>query len=102
MILFIYLFNYLLASSNCVTHWKVTETGRIEAKDDSLYTLQRPYDLAAFLKQDDRVQRLNYIKRLLASKDVITKRDSKSERIFFNYNFSFCLNYSRLSAGFSR
>ena len=72
---------YLFTSSDCITHWKVTETGRIEAKDDSLYTLQRPYDLAAFLKQDDRIQRLNYIKRLLASKDVITKRDSKSENL---------------------
>ena len=72
------LFNFLYTFSQCVTHWKVTETGRIEAKEDSLYTLQRPYDLAAFLKQDDRIQRLNYIKKLLASKDVITKRDAKS------------------------
>lgn len=84
-LILIYLFKYLFAYSDCITHWKVTETGRIEAKDDSLYTLQRPYDLAAFLKQDDRVQRLNYIKKLLAAKDVITKRDSKSKQSYFNY-----------------
>lgn len=61
------------------THWKVTETGRIEGKDDSEFTLLRPYDLHAFIKQSDRLKRLTYLKELLAIKESTSKRDSTRE-----------------------
>lgn len=86
MLPFMTVFLLLLLSNNlviCVTHWKVTESGRIEAKDDSVYTLQRPFDLASFLKQDERVERLNDIKKLLSSKDIVNNRDSKSKISLF-------------------
>ena len=58
------------------THWRVTESGRIETKDDSEFTLLRPYDLHAFIKQAERLERLTLLKTLLASKESTTKRDA--------------------------
>jgi hypothetical protein len=56
------------------THWQVTESGRIEINEDSFFSLLRPYDLATFLKQDERLKRLAALKELLESKDVSNKR----------------------------
>lgn len=74
--------------THCLTHWKITDSGRIESTKDSAFTLSRPYDLAAFVKQIDRYERLNTLKQILASKETITKRDSyKSIKfIFIIYN----------------
>jgi len=65
-----------LYNSNCVTHWKLND-GTIEAISSSIYTLQRPYDLISFVKQDERAQRLTEIKNILSSRDIISKRDPK-------------------------
>ncbi len=60
----------------CSTHWKITDSGRIEPNDDSDFSLLRPYDLAAFIKQVERHKRLNILKDILESKDAVRKRDS--------------------------
>lgn len=60
----------LVSLSSCITHWHVTETGRIESKEDSPYTLLRPYDLAAFLKQVKRLERLETLKEIISSKEI--------------------------------
>ena len=60
----------MVSISSCITHWHVTETGRIESKEDSPFTLLRPYDLAAFLKQMNRLERLDTLKEIIASKEI--------------------------------
>ena len=66
----------LVCSVNCVTHWKITDDGRVESNEDSAFTLNRPYDLAAFLQQTQRFDRLNELNKILASREVMTKKDS--------------------------
>lgn len=66
----------LVCSVNCVTHWKITDDGRIESNEDSAFTLNRPYDLAAFLRQTQSFDRLNELNKILASREVMTKKDS--------------------------
>lgn len=72
----LFVFFSLTSECCCVTHWKITDSGRVESNDDSAFALLRPYDLAAFIKQVDRFERLNFLKKILASKDTISKRDS--------------------------
>ena len=61
--------------SECSTHWKVTELGRIESNEDSPFTLLRPYDLASFLQQIERSARLDELKKIIISKDIPTDKD---------------------------
>ncbi|CAL1533702.1 unnamed protein product [Lymnaea stagnalis] len=76
--------------SNGSTHWIVTEDGRIQAQADSVYNLRRPYDLVAFMKQEDRASMLNTLKKeLLSRKDEIDKnedRDTGLEQKFYKTN----------------
>jgi hypothetical protein len=74
-----FILTILFVNVICRTHWKLTETGRIENKDDSDFTLLRPYDFHAFIKQTFRFQRLAELKELLACKKSTTKRDSGKE-----------------------
>lgn len=76
---------YLLVSSvSCVTHWKITNDGRIESNEDSAFTLMRPYDLAAFILQTQRFDRVNELNTILASREMITKRDSHKSKAFIS------------------
>lgn len=68
----------LIAFASCFTHWRVTEQGRLETKEDSVFTLLRPYDLASFLKQAERLDRLNYLKEVISAKEISTKKEQKS------------------------
>jgi hypothetical protein len=61
----------------CFTHWRVTEHGRIEYNDDSAFTLLRPYDLASFMKQAERLKRLNVLKDLIQARDIEAKSHSR-------------------------
>ncbi|XP_059157800.1 tetratricopeptide repeat protein 17-like isoform X2 [Physella acuta] len=76
--------------SNGSTHWIVTEDGKIQAQADSVYNLRRPYDLVAFMKQEDRATMLNTLKKeLLSRKDEIDKnedRDTGLEQKFYKTN----------------
>jgi len=65
----------LVSFCSCITHWHVTESGRIESKEDSPYTLLRPYDLAAFLKQVHRIERLENVKEIISSKEMPKSAD---------------------------
>jgi len=65
----------LVSFCSCITHWHVTESGRIESKEDSPYTLLRPYDLAAFLKQVHRIERLESLKEIISSKEMPKSAD---------------------------
>jgi hypothetical protein len=76
MLKFVFVLCAFVSSVQSVTHWKITDPGRIESNRDSAFTLVRPYDLAAFINQVDRFERLSILKEILASKDTITKRDS--------------------------
>ena len=69
-----------VAAIECITHWKITETGRIESNEDSMFTLVRPYDLAAFMKQANRIDRLNVLKYLLALKESITTAEAQTSK----------------------
>ncbi|KAK2174533.1 hypothetical protein NP493_797g01042 [Ridgeia piscesae] len=61
------------------THWVVTEDGRIQAQLDSVFNLQRPYDLVALLKQEDRARMLENLKQeLLAKKEQIDGSEDKN------------------------
>jgi hypothetical protein len=81
------IFLLFISVVNCLTHWKVTESGRIETQEDTVFTLLRPYDLAAFLKQSNRLERLNVLKDLLASKEFASKKDLTQSIFFFYYKF---------------
>jgi hypothetical protein len=63
--------------TECSTHWRVTESGRIESHDDSPFTLLRPYDLVVFMKQADRAKRLEQLKKIITSKEktISIKKD---------------------------
>ncbi len=87
----------LVVKTASVTHWKTTESGRIESEEDSPFSLLRPYDLAAFLKQFTRLERLNFLKDLISSRDLINKKDAThrglNESFFFEENM-FIIEYS--------
>ncbi|KAK3742147.1 hypothetical protein RRG08_008548, partial [Elysia crispata] len=76
--------------TNGATHWIVTEDGRLQAQTDSVYNLRRPYDLVAFMKQEQRASMLNDLKKeLLNRKDEIDRnedRDSGLEQKFYKTN----------------
>ncbi|XP_012940375.1 tetratricopeptide repeat protein 17 [Aplysia californica] len=76
--------------TNGSTHWIVTEDGRIQAQADSVFNLRRPYDLVAFVNQEDRASMLNGLKKeLLNRKDEIDKnedRDTGLEQKFYKTN----------------
>ncbi|XP_041366225.1 tetratricopeptide repeat protein 17-like isoform X2 [Gigantopelta aegis] len=69
------------------THWIVTENGRVQSQPDTVFNMQRPYDLVAFMKQEDRAVMLNNLKKeLLNRKDEIDKnedRDTGLEQRFY-------------------
>ena len=51
---------------------------------DSVFNLKRPYDLVAFLKQEERASMLEKLKKeLLSRKDEIDKTDDGDSGIFF-------------------
>ena len=55
----------VLLTLNCVTavtHWVVTERGRIQASPDSAFQLRRPYDLAALFQQMERANELKDVR----------------------------------------
>ncbi|ESO91575.1 hypothetical protein LOTGIDRAFT_163300 [Lottia gigantea] len=59
-------------------HWVVTEDGRIQSQADSVYNLRRPYDLVAFMHQEDRATVLNHLKKeLLNRKGEIDKSEDR-------------------------
>jgi hypothetical protein len=67
-----------LKKSNCITHWKFNkDNGLIEPIHNSLYTLQRPYDLVSFIKQDERINRLDYIKDILSTKELTKQQEQQ-------------------------
>jgi hypothetical protein len=65
---------------SCFTHWRVTELGRIEYNAESSFTLIRPYDMASFVRQVERLKRLNTLKDLIQTKDNDTKRESRKSK----------------------
>ena len=61
-------FNSIIAA----THWVVTEDGKIQTQDGSVFSLRRPYDLVALLEQEKRADVLKAIKKqLLVQKESI-------------------------------
>ena len=85
----IFLMISLIKITVCYTHWKVTEKDRIEIDHDSILTLLRPYDLASFVKQSERVKNLEVLKQIIKSKNVpLTQKDDSSASVSsFQENF---------------
>ncbi|XP_060074042.1 tetratricopeptide repeat protein 17-like isoform X2 [Ylistrum balloti] len=69
------------------SHWVVTEEGLVRAQADTVFNLRRPYDLVAFMKQDERTEMLEGLKaELLTRKDEIDRnedRDTGLEQRFY-------------------
>ncbi|KAK0055172.1 tetratricopeptide repeat protein 17 [Biomphalaria pfeifferi] len=90
ILLFVSLLLQKCRISNGSNHWIVTEDGKIQAQVDSVYSMRRPYDLVAFMKQEERANMLNSLKKeLLSRKDEIDKnedRDTGLEQKFYKTN----------------
>ncbi|XP_033752791.1 tetratricopeptide repeat protein 17-like [Pecten maximus] len=69
------------------SHWVVTEEGLVRAQADTVFNLRRPYDLVAFMRQDERTEMLEGLKaELLTRKDEIDRnedRDTGLEQRFY-------------------
>ncbi|XP_076450500.1 tetratricopeptide repeat protein 17-like isoform X3 [Babylonia areolata] len=64
--------------TNGSTHWIVTEDGRLQSQMDSVFNLRRPYDLVAFMRQEERAQMLGNLKKeLLSRKSEIDRHEDK-------------------------
>ncbi|XP_054158447.1 tetratricopeptide repeat protein 17-like [Oppia nitens] len=62
----------IIHASKAATHWVVTEDGKLQTQDDSVYQLRRPYDLMSLLHQERRADMLATIKnQLIAQKEEI-------------------------------
>ncbi|XP_014240937.1 tetratricopeptide repeat protein 17 [Cimex lectularius] len=55
-----YFLNLFYTLNHCLayTHWVVTETGKIVAQEQSIFQMNRPYDLVEFLNQEERANRI--------------------------------------------
>ncbi|XP_070200043.1 tetratricopeptide repeat protein 17-like isoform X3 [Littorina saxatilis] len=60
------------------THWVVTEDGRLQSQMDSVFNLRRPYDLVAFMRQEERAHKLGNLKKeLLSRKSEIDRHEDR-------------------------
>lgn len=53
------------------THWVLTENGRIQSQVDSVFRMNRPYDLIEFLKQEERAQNVVRLYEDMVSKKIL-------------------------------
>ncbi|XP_029638626.1 tetratricopeptide repeat protein 17 isoform X1 [Octopus sinensis] len=87
LLIFSLLLIVYLEAVQTATHWVVTEDGRIQAQVDTVFNMRRPYDLVAFMKQEERAVMLDNLKKeLLSRKDEIDKsedRDTDLEQRFY-------------------
>lgn len=60
-----------------VTHWVVTENGKIEANLESPFTIRRPYDLLALLDQEKRVDDVNS-----KYEDLMNRQKSINDKLY--------------------
>lgn len=72
----IWLLSFILIVCNqltkAATHWIVTEDGKIQTHDDSVFILRRPYDLVSLLEQEKRAEAIKLIKRqLMVAKETL-------------------------------
>jgi hypothetical protein len=70
----------LLTLAECSTHWKVTESGRLESKEEATFTLLRPYDLATLLKQVNRAKYMQDLKVTINKRDAISRQDHATSK----------------------
>lgn len=90
MLVVVYIIQLILhhiSPSGGSSHWVVTEDGRIQAQLDTVFNMKRPYDLVAFMRQEERSGMLEKLKdELLSRKDEIDKnedRDTGLEQRFY-------------------
>ena len=58
--------------------WQYKEKERNLFQVDSVFNMKRPYDLVAFMKQEERANMLDHLKQeLLARKDEIDKTEDR-------------------------
>lgn len=66
--------------AEATTHWIVTEDGKLQSQEDSIFSLRRPNDLASFLHQEQRMQELLKIKQqLIEQKKIIEETSVRSD-----------------------
>lgn len=74
----IFIFFDIFYVSQAITHWVVTEEGRIQAQFDSVFLLKRPYDLVAFLKQEELATNVSkYLDEMIQRKINMDQQWSK-------------------------
>ncbi|XP_071035122.1 tetratricopeptide repeat protein 17 isoform X2 [Parasteatoda tepidariorum] len=80
-----HLFTCLLIIFNectALTHWIVTEDGRIQAQMDSVFSLKRPYDVVALMQQEKRAVLIEELKQqLMIQKEEIDRREDKETNL---------------------
>ncbi|XP_015120948.1 tetratricopeptide repeat protein 17 isoform X2 [Diachasma alloeum] len=66
------MFFELILGISATTDWVVTENGRIQPQPDSVYNMRRPYDLPAFLEQENRINAVKALhQKILARKEFL-------------------------------
>ncbi|XP_048584793.1 tetratricopeptide repeat protein 17 [Nematostella vectensis] len=83
-LLILCVFFILLSSHPCsaVTHWVVTENGRIEQQASSVFIMNRPYDLVAFMTKEQEVKK--------------AKKDQEHEEVYKNFHHQKLVNHGTM------
>ncbi|XP_063991884.1 tetratricopeptide repeat protein 17 isoform X2 [Diachasmimorpha longicaudata] len=68
--IFLMFFEAILGIS-ATTHWVVTENGRIQPQLNSVYNMKRPYDLPAFLEQENRMNAVEALHQKMLAREVV-------------------------------
>ncbi|XP_059487798.1 tetratricopeptide repeat protein 17 [Neocloeon triangulifer] len=59
------------------THWIVTERGRIQAKDDTMFDMKNPDDLVGFMELEKKLMSIENLTRLIATKSKYVEETNK-------------------------
>ncbi|CAB3377716.1 Hypothetical predicted protein [Cloeon dipterum] len=68
---------------SATTHWIVTETGKIQSKDDTMFDMKNPDDLLGFLELEKKVASIENLTRLVAKRARFAE---ESDKIYFGEN----------------
>ncbi|XP_031782231.1 tetratricopeptide repeat protein 17 isoform X2 [Nasonia vitripennis] len=67
----LFAFFEVILGISATTHWVVTENGIIQSMSDSIFQMQRPYDLLSFLEQGNRRDSVNKLFESMRSRKAI-------------------------------
>ncbi|KAJ8678526.1 hypothetical protein QAD02_014313 [Eretmocerus hayati] len=61
----------IILTVSASTHWVVTENGRLQSLSESMFQMQRPYDLMSLLEQENRRDSVNKLLESLKNRKAI-------------------------------